>query len=48
MLIVPVTVVIDGVVLPAFAVITPLPSIVIEVPSTLTPPNVVVLAVGNV
>ena len=34
--------------LPAFAVITPLPSIVIEVPSTLTPPNMVVLAVGNV
>ena len=28
--------------------ITPLPSIVIEVPSTLTPPNVVVVAVGNV
>ena len=48
MLIVPVAVVIDGDVLPAFAVITPLPSIVIEVPSTLTPPNVVVVAVGNV
>ena len=47
-MIVPVTVVIDGDVLPAFAVITPLPSIVIEVPSTLTPPNIVVLAVGSV
>ena len=34
--------------LPALAVITPLPSMVTEVPSTLTPPNTVVLAVGNV
>ena len=48
LLIVPVISVIDGVVLPAFAVITPLPSIVIEVPSTLTPPKTVVLAIGNV
>ena len=44
----PVKSVIDGDVLPALAVITPLPSIVIEVPSTLTPPSTVVLAIGNV
>ena len=47
----PVRSVIDGVVLPAFAVITPAPSIVIELPSTLTPPRVplaVVPAIGNV
>ena len=39
---------IEGVVLPALAVITPLPSIVIVVPSIFTPPRTVVDAVGNV